>query len=324
MRAFAAQKYVRRRRGFFRFWAALTARTLLRRRRKLLAEVMGNYALKSRTFARIRIFNYQTRYITRTAGRFNKFAKQEKMGLMHLREFSRLGQLRRAFHVWWNEAVQLINWDLACEHDWHRRLLPPMRRWFQSAHYDAMNKRIEFMALENKFAFDRMMKEAEVQALEIIKVELASQERSRVAEEAKELIEKAARQAEAARRKEQAKREDEAVILASQRDLRRRRVKAQMKRVKAGFVRKLGTKLAYMLDAAKRRVTAYLSNPENALATQLREEKLKRDFTAAPNGSEYLAREKIITSHKNIVFLYLDAKLRNEGLEMQKVRVMVR
>lgn len=318
VRQFAAQKYVRMRRSMFRFWRRLVARTLLRRRRKLLAEVMGNYALKGRSFGRIRLFNYQTRYITRTVGRFNKHAKTEKLGFMHLREFVRLGALRRAYHVWWNEVVQMVNWDLAVEHDWHRRLLPPMQRWFKSAHYDAMNKRIEFMALENKFAFDRMMKEADEQALEIVRIEKAKQEQARIAEEAKEVIEKQQQQEEARRRKEQAKAEDERIIKLAQRDLRRKRVKAQMKRVKAGFVRKTANKQAYMLDAAKRRVTAYLANPENDLAVLLRFEKLKREFFAPPS-SDTREHEAIITSHKNIVFLFLDAKLRKEGLEMEKV-----
>lgn len=315
---FAANKFMRRRRAYFRFWRSMSAKIVLRRRRKLLAEVMGNYALKSRTFGRIRIFNFQTRYIFNTVGRFNKHAKTEKLGFMHLRAFWRLTRLRLALHRWWHETMYMINWDLAVEHDWARRLRPPLVRWQYDAHYDAMNKRIERLALENKFAFDNMMKEADVLALDIIKVEKEKIEKARIEEEAKEEIEKLKRQEEARQRVLKQKQEDERITLANQRELRRRRVKAQMKRIKQKFIAEAANRCDDQLLKAKNRIAAYVEEPGNKLAIEMRFERLKREFFEPP-GPENKEREKILTSHKNIVFLYLDAKLRHDGLDMTKV-----
>lgn len=315
---FAAQRFHRKRRGFFRFWRSDVAKLLLRRRRKLLAEVMGNYALKSRTFGRIRIFNYQTRYIFRTVGRFNPNAKNEKLAFMHLRNFVRLGLCRRALHRWWHETMYMINWDLSVEHDLARRLRPIMVKWQYSAHYDAMNKRVEFLALENKMAFDRMMLAADVEAVELVRIEKEKQERDRIAVEAAEEIRKAQLVQEAKIRKERAKMEERVVILASQREVRRKRVKAQMTKLKAQFVVSAARRYKEHIERSKRRITAYVDDPGNKLAIDMRFERLKREFLEPPN-SDNRERERILTSHKNIVFLYLDAKLRNDGLDMTKV-----
>ena len=315
---FIRTKFMRRRRGYFRFWRSLVAKTLLRRRRKVLAEVMGNYALKSRTFGRIRIYNYQTRYIFRTVGRFNRNAKWEKHAFMHLRSFVRLVHLRKAFHRWWHETMFLINWDMAVAHDWARRMLQPMVRWQRSAHYDAMNKRIEFQALENKMAFDRMMAAADEQALEIIRIEKDVQEKQRIQIEAAEVLEKERLKKEAKERAEKARQEEERVIINNQRDLRRKRVKGQMKKIKQTFLAASRRKYMDLIASARRRVESYVSDPSNEMAIEMRLEKLKREFLAPPTP-ETAERERILTSHKNIVFLYLDAKLRKDGLDMAKV-----
>jgi len=181
-----------------------------------------------------------------------------------------------------------------------------------------MNKRIEFLALENKMAFDRMMAAADTQALEIIEVEKAKIERERIAREAAEEIEKKRLQDEAKVRKEREKLENEKIILASQREVRRKRVKAQMKKVKNNFIAAAARKYKEIIDRAKRKITAYCEDPSNVLAIEMRYERLKREFFAPPSP-ETAEREKILTSHKNIVFLYLDAKLRSDGLDMAKV-----
>ncbi len=74
----------------------------------------------------------------------------------------------------------------------------------------------------------------------------------------------------------------------------------------------------YIIINIQRRIDAYIADEYNQLAIQMKFEKLKREFFAPPSR-ENAAREIILTSHKNIVFLFLDAKLRNDNLTMQKV-----
>lgn len=64
----------------------------------MLARVMGDYALKARTFARIKLFNYSTDKIHRAAGKYKKVTKLIVHGFFHIREFMRIGNLRLAFH----------------------------------------------------------------------------------------------------------------------------------------------------------------------------------------------------------------------------------
>lgn len=73
-----------------------------------------------------------------------------------------------------------------------------------------------------------------------------------------------------------------------------------------------------MLENAKARTTAYLENKESALAIDMKFEKLKREFFVAPTD-EWQEREKILTSPKNIVFLYLEKKMELDGLTLESV-----
>lgn len=57
------KKLAKYRRVFFRFWRNYAAFIIKKRRRRLLAEVMGNYTIKARTFARIKLFNYTYRRV---------------------------------------------------------------------------------------------------------------------------------------------------------------------------------------------------------------------------------------------------------------------
>ncbi len=51
---------IRKRHRFFKFWDKLTSRMRIKRRKRYLAEIIGNYALKARCFARIKLFIYNT------------------------------------------------------------------------------------------------------------------------------------------------------------------------------------------------------------------------------------------------------------------------
>ena len=63
---------------------------------------------------------------------------------------------------------------------------------------------------------------------------------------------------------------------------------------------------------AKDKIHAFLTNPENKIAIDIRFEKLKANFEMAPS-KETAAREKALSSLANIVLLFVQAKL-NEVL----------
>ena len=75
---------------FFNFWRKLSSTERVKRNKRILADVMGNYSMKARYFARIKLAIYTEGYIVRTVGRFNKHAKTEKLAFAHMREFIRL------------------------------------------------------------------------------------------------------------------------------------------------------------------------------------------------------------------------------------------
>ena len=55
IRNFANRKVWQKRRIFFRFWRKLAIKKVVLRRKRILAEVMGNYVMKARYFARIKV-----------------------------------------------------------------------------------------------------------------------------------------------------------------------------------------------------------------------------------------------------------------------------
>jgi hypothetical protein len=73
-----------------------------------------------------------------------------------------------------------------------------------------------------------------------------------------------------------------------------------------------------MLDKAKDRVDAYIKSPDSILAIKLKFDKLKREFYAPPTP-EWMERERILKSPKNIVFLYLEKKMEKDGITLENV-----
>ena len=73
-----------------------------------------------------------------------------------------------------------------------------------------------------------------------------------------------------------------------------------------------------MVDRAFAATESYLNNEESALGIKMKFEKLKREFFAAPT-EETEEREKILSSPKNIVFLYLEKKMEKDGITLENV-----
>eukprot|EP01032_Pedospumella_encystans_P023391 gene23391-26478_t len=87
VRNFIRKVLYRKRHRFFKFWDKLTSRMRIKRRKRYLAEIIGNYALKARCFARIKLFIYNTERVHRVVGSFDRRGRLEKLGGFHLREY---------------------------------------------------------------------------------------------------------------------------------------------------------------------------------------------------------------------------------------------
>jgi hypothetical protein len=136
-----------------KWWDRLTVNLRMKRRKRYLAEVMGNYSYKARAFARIKlfIFNY--------VGSFDRSGRAQKLGGFHLREYRRRHRLRKALHNWWNKCVDMINLELVVDFD-HKRLLRTMwGPWFRWSHELVVNRRMEEVTRENEVRFRRMMED---------------------------------------------------------------------------------------------------------------------------------------------------------------------
>ena len=145
----------------FKFWFKMAEKQVLRRRRRLLAEVMGCYTVKARTFARIKLFNYNTRRYAASADQFDKPVKMMRQGVAHLRYFLRLRDLR-FFILHWKlvtrrEKVEELSYKFFRE----RTILKCIREWGKIAHENAHQKRMELLVLENQRHLKDMLQQAE-------------------------------------------------------------------------------------------------------------------------------------------------------------------
>jgi hypothetical protein len=254
----------------------------------------------------------------RTVGTFNKYAKTQKAAFSHCREYIRLRWLRVRFHQWWKKCVILNNIELSICHDWERLLRKRLQNWQKWAHGEAHQKRMENVAIQNKMDFDKKMVQAEESAIEIYQLEVAKKEALEQIERQRIEVEKIERLEKAKEAAQKAKKEEKNIIIANQRDMRRRRVRKEMALLKKKFAKKWEIKKIDYIEKAKKRISAYIDDKYNERAIEMKFEKLKREFFAPPSRDN-AAREVILTNHKNIVFLYLDAKLRNDDITMAKV-----
>ena len=139
-----------------------------------------------------------------------------------------------------------------------------------------------------------------------------------------------------------------------QREARRRRYKKQLKKIKKKFTKKWDKKKKQALERCELVMKAYIGDPVNKLTIEMRCTKLKEEFYEPPtpgwiivsssiplprffpfpclnfflfwlglwkygilpSALENPEREIRLTSSKNIVFLYLDAKLQEQGISL--------
>jgi len=312
------KKAIKKRVVFFFFWLHHAQKCRLQRRRKLLAEVMCNYTIKARIFNRIKLYNYTKVLINRSAGKHYKDNKLVFEGYARLRTFRRMYSVRVRFHQWWAQCVRDHNEEVAMEHRAIKYTWPVLIQWQAWAHKVAHERRMEMVVLENQKHFEDMMKAADEDVAALMEAEKVVIERKEAVVEEVKKIKKAEKFEKAKAFVEEERKKEHKFTIKVQRDRRRRRVRKQMKKMKKDFNKKWNRKTARMVEEARVRVEGYLAEKDSQLAIKMKWDKLKREFFAAPTP-EWEAREKILTSPKNIVFLYLERKMINDGISLENI-----
>ncbi len=177
---------------------------------------------------------------------------------------------------------------------------------------------MEKLVIENKMKFDRQMAEAEVAYQELVAVEELKKKKEEEVKAAAKEVEKQERLAKARETARFEKKKERDLLLGVQRDERRRRVRKDMQRLKKRFAEKWVVKKQEFIDKAKLRIGKYIEDPDNERAIEMKYERIKREFFMPP-AKENMDRERIFANPKNVVFLYLDAKVRKDNLKMDGV-----
>jgi multidrug efflux pump subunit AcrA (membrane-fusion protein) len=211
--------------------------------------------------------------------------------------------------------VEINNYEVAEDANRKRLMRWVFFPWFKYAHARAEEERQEVIARENKIQFDRMLKEAEEATQLLVRLEKEREERLKAQEAERQRIEKEQRLLLARQRMQREKEDEERIILKIQKEERMKRIAKDIKQLKSTFKKAFDRKSKDMLVRAKDRTTGYIENPDNKLAIEMKLQVLKKEFFANPSP-ETRERERILSSYRNIMFLYIDAKLRADGVEM--------
>lgn len=317
-RAFASKRLELRAKRWLCRWQRIARRYALYRRKRLLAQVMGDYAIKARCFQRILKHNSSLHRITRIAGCLLPESKRLLLALGHLREVRRLYTQRCGLYRWFGICRLWRFNENAIRHYKHHLLRMVLNPWFTWAHARATEKRQEIVVRENQLSLHRMLEDAENAAKEIIHIEnmrreaQERQEKEKLEREQQERLELARKQAL------QAKEREKRQLLQAQTVERTLRIRHDMARLKIIFNMEFEFKAQEEMEKTKDRTIAYIENPDNKLSIDLKFEQLKREFHANPTP-ETREREKMLSSYKNILFLFIDAQLQKEKIELSEL-----
>jgi hypothetical protein len=221
----------------------LTQKKNLKRRRCILADVMGDYTLKARAFNRIRLFVYSCNVINKAAGKYDKDKKRIYEGMARLREFERFGWLRVHFHRWWNQCVEMHNNEIATRHRFISYTWKILIKWQYWAHKEVHDRRMELVVMENQLRLQRMMETADEEVKELLELEKLKAERDQAKLDAVEKSKKQAKLEKSKQFVQEEKDKDHRYTLKVQRNKRRQRVRKQMKLLKKQFNRKWNKKV---------------------------------------------------------------------------------
>jgi hypothetical protein len=318
IRKFSMKKVFQRRRLYFRFWRKLAIKKVILRRKRFLAEVMGNYIMKARYFARIRIYNYSERKLVLFANKFDPKWKTYRQGGYHLRNFWRLIGQRKALEVWWIMVKQERN-EEKCEDFFFNMLMKKViRRWHEDAKFEAHHKRQNALVMENQRQFNIKMRAAEDDGKHLVEVLHAKALREEEAKVAAREAEKLEARERAQARVRAIKKEDAKYLLNIQRDARKRRVLKQLQALKKRWKEYWVSKEIEIIEQDRLRAQEYLESEDSNLVMLMRFRKLKKDFFAPP-APENKAREDVITNPRNITFLYMEARLKKEDKTLRQI-----
>lgn len=208
-----------------------------------------------------------------------------------------------------------MNTDIVDRHYRAYRCRMILHKWHKQAELQTWEKKMEAMTLENKIAFDRMMKDAEDAEQEVIRIE---KERARLEEErqkAEELAKKQALKESAAARVRAIKESELREIEDTQRFQRRKRIKYQIKDMRSALEERWVETRNGLVQRAKQITQGYIDNKENKLALKLRFNKFKAEFFKAPSPSAASqARERMLASQANYIMLFLEHRMNELNL----------
>eukprot|EP00981_Chlorochromonas_danica_P014826 scaffold8997_cov171-Ochromonas_danica.AAC.1 len=317
-RIFLLRKNFRKKRRSFRFWLQLSRYGGIRRRRRALADVMAAYSLKARCFQRIKIHNANVKKIEKVVGSLHRKARLFNLFGGHLRQFYRLQILKNYYHRWWNLCVEENNEEVAAYHCRVRLFKMVLLPWARVAHEAVLLERQEMLARANKIAFDRRMEETEKAFAELLQLEAQRDERLAKERLALEEEERQRKLEEYRARVKMEKYTEKCLIESIQREARSKRIEKEMKSMKKRFKKQWEHNEKDLLLKAKERVTVYLENKENLPAFEMKFQSVKRDFFAYPTP-ETKERERTLASYRNILFLYIEARIKYDGLTVDKI-----
>jgi hypothetical protein len=214
--------------------------------------------------------------------------------------------------------VEINNNEVATEHNYKRQLSRVFNPWRHYAHEKAIEERNEIIVRENQLKLEQMLLDAEEATKMMVRIE---KEKEVKAQEEEVLKKQAEKKLAVERSKQVMKAEklaESRLLLSIQREVRRKRVESEMDYLKLRFNVEFEHKAQQLYAKAKDRITGYIENPDNKLALELRFQQLKREFFANPTP-ETKEREKILSSYKNILFLYIEAKLLLENKDIHDI-----
>ena len=302
----------------FVFWRKYAGKSHNQRRRRLLADVMGSYTVKARVFARIKLFNFLSMNILAATGDTTPQQMMAQEGSAKLRYARAKHFMRRALFRWADLAGHERNVEIAEENYFYVLMKKCLLSWAKDACGIAKAKRDEHRALENQNYIRDVMIETEESAQLLMKIELERNQKKK--EEAVKLKEeqRALRFQVAKQRAQADKVAESRWLLELQKDIRKKRVAKQMSKMRKKFAKLWTTKESQMIEAAAVRAAEYYVQEDHELEMELRMLKLKKAFFEPPSVDN-AEREKIISNPKNIVFLFLEAKMAENEMELKEV-----
>jgi hypothetical protein len=300
---------------YIAFWSDYASRRRMKRRRAILAEVMGAYTIKARCFARMRLLVYLMKKIKRVTNRFENSVKRINQGLFRLREALRLYQMRKFLCRWAdNVAWENIN-NIATDMQYRRFTSRTFKAWAKLAIERAESKRNERMAAQKQIELIQMMSEADRNMHDLLALEKKIKEDRAAAQEAERRAEAKARADELAAELRAQKDAKARLLLSVQVKTQRSAEYVKIKRLKRKFRKDWQKRMEDGMKEANLRAERFLESEEAKPVLQARFRKLKAEALAAPSP-ENMAREKRMVDRKNILLLWLQERMDAQNLSL--------